>query len=177
MTTPVLHVVFNLSAAMSLRQAVRQAGRDDRVVALADDLSFGPIDPCDGDARAQWVEAALGYCGWDEVGREAAGFWTAALSGDNRRIAWMSRRSAQEYAGFLEFVWRLGDTPCQVIDLTEFALAADQTGAPISPRPVGSLGMMPTRRILENQLLDRVRDIAAKDRGAGRARGLGGLLG
>lgn len=164
MTRPVLHVVFNLSAAIAVRKALNEAGRDDQVVALPDNLSFGPINPSDGDTRAQWVRAELGYSGWEDVGREVEAFWAASLSDKNNRIAWISRRSAHEYAGFLEFVWRLGDLPCRVIDLTEVMIARDNTGAPSSPRLVGSLSMMPAYQILEGGLLDRAEALAAVNR-------------
>jgi hypothetical protein len=103
-----LHIVFNPSAAACLRDALRQSGRDERVVSLFDCLSFGPLNPPDPELRGTWVEEELGYAGWEEVVGEATSFWPEALSISNRRIAWLSRRSAQEYAGFLECLWR----PC-----------------------------------------------------------------
>jgi hypothetical protein len=45
-------------------------------------------------------------------------FWKAAVVENVRKVAWMSRRSAVEYCGFLEWLWRLGDLPCEVIDFT-----------------------------------------------------------
>jgi len=44
-----LHIVFNSSAAAGLRDALRQTGRDERVVSLFDCLSFGPINPIGSD--------------------------------------------------------------------------------------------------------------------------------
>jgi len=67
MPQPIRHVVFNTSGAASLRQALRSAGRDDDVVALMDDLSFGPIEPLDPSSRAKWVAETLGRDDWDEV--------------------------------------------------------------------------------------------------------------
>ena len=40
-----LHVVMSLSAPGSLRQALRAAGREDRVVGFPDCLACGPINP------------------------------------------------------------------------------------------------------------------------------------
>jgi hypothetical protein len=73
MTAATLHVVFNLSGAGSLRDGLRQAGRDDRVVALIDNLSFDPIAPFDAEVRCRWVEHELGY-EWDDVGAKSASF-------------------------------------------------------------------------------------------------------
>jgi hypothetical protein len=123
-----LHIVFNPSAAAGLRDALRQAGRDERVVSLFDSLSFGPINPPDPELRRTWVEEELGYTGREKVVGEATSFWPEALSISNRRIAWLSRRSAQEYAGFLEWLWRLGKEPIEVIDLTDVMVAGSKNG-------------------------------------------------
>jgi hypothetical protein len=93
MAASTLHVVFNSSAAAGLRDALREAGRDERVVSLSDCLSFGPINPPDPKLRTMWVEEELDYTGWEEVVGEATSFWPEALSISNRRIAWLSRRS------------------------------------------------------------------------------------
>jgi hypothetical protein len=168
MTVPTLHVVFNMSAAGGLRKALAQLGRHDRVAALGDDLSFGPINPPDPDLRAQWVEAELGYDNWGDIGGET--FWIAALSDQSRRIAWMSRRSAQEYAGFLEFVWRLGSSPCEVIDLTEVTvIGRHNDGEPPAPRLAVSLAFLAVPEILENNLLDRAQPLTEDMREACRA--------
>jgi Domain of unknown function (DUF1835)/Protein of unknown function len=155
-----LHIVFNPSAAGSLRDALRQAGRDERVVSLFDSLSFGPINPPDPELRRTWVEEELGYTAWEEVVGEATSFWPEALSISNRRIAWLSRRSAQEYAGFLEWLWRLGKEPIEVIDLTDVMVAGSKNG-PNTPHLAISLGILPPYQILENDLLDRREELTS----------------
>jgi hypothetical protein len=149
-----LHIVFNPSGAGCLREALRQSGRTDGVVSLFDCLSFGPINPPDPKLRTTWVEEQLGYTGWEEAVGEATSFWSEALSSNHRRIAWLSRRSTLEYAGFLEWLWRLGEEPIEVIDLTDVMVAGDEKGA-TEPRLAISLGLMPPQKILENDLLDR----------------------
>jgi hypothetical protein len=47
MTQTMLHIVFTASGVGSLRQALKNAGRDDEVISFFDDLSFGPINPPD----------------------------------------------------------------------------------------------------------------------------------
>jgi hypothetical protein len=158
MAVPTLHIVFNSSAAAGLRDALRQAGRDDRVVSLSDCLSFGPINPPDPELRGRWVEDELGYTGWEEVVGEALSFWPEALSTDGRRIAWLSRRSAQEYAGFLEWLWRLGHEPIEIVDLTD-VVVTHGTGA--ERHLAISLAMLPSHKILENKLLDRPEALTA----------------
>ena len=147
MAASTLHIVFNPSAAAGLREALRQAGRGERVVGLFDCLSFGPINPPDPELRRKWVEEELGYTGWEEVVGEATSFWSEALSIGNRRIAWLSRRSAQEYAGFLEWLWRLGEEPTEVVDLTDVMVAGNDNGT-TKPHLAMSLGLLPPHKIL-----------------------------
>ena len=86
MAASTLHIVFNSSAAAGLRDALRQAGRDERVVGLSDCLSFGPINPPDPELRREWVETELDYAGWENVVSEATSFWSTALSTSSRRV-------------------------------------------------------------------------------------------
>lgn len=61
MAASTLHIVFDPSAAASLRDALRQAGRDERVVSLSDCLSFGPINPPDPGLRTQ-LDPKMHHC-------------------------------------------------------------------------------------------------------------------
>ncbi len=54
-----LHVVFGLSAAGSLREALKRAELPDKVVGLIDDFSYGPTDPVGIKARQAFVEDVL----------------------------------------------------------------------------------------------------------------------
>jgi hypothetical protein len=148
------HVVFNPSAAGGLRDALRQAGREERVISLFDCLSFGPINPPDPRLRIQWVEKELGNTGWEEVVGKETSFWSEALSVSGRKIVWLSRRSTQEYAGFLEWLWRVGEQPIEVVDLTDVVVAGSKNG-PTEPRLAISLALLSPRTILESDLLDR----------------------
>jgi hypothetical protein len=151
------HVVFSMSAAINLRKALAQIGRRERVLAFYDDLSLGPIDPPNPVLRAQWVKSQLGCDNWGEIDRHVQAFWTAALSGRHRRVAWMSRRSAHEFAGFLEFVSRLGDAPCEFVDATDVR-------EPSSPRLGLCIALMPPQEIVETNLLDQARPLTEEMR-------------
>jgi hypothetical protein len=160
-----LHVVFNTSDAPDLAEALALAGRDDRVVAFPDNLSFGPIDPPDSAIRAAWDESELGYTGWDEITPGIQQFWAAALDVDAHCVAWMSRRSAQDYAGFLEFVRRLGDRPCDVVDLTDIIVTgAEKDGQASPPHLALSLTLLPAYQIIDGKLLDLARPLTTQDR-------------
>jgi hypothetical protein len=154
-----LHIVFTPSGAGALRDALKEAGQDDQVISLMDCLSFGPINPPDGELRRAWVEEELGYTDWEEVVIESTFFWSQALSVGDRKIAWLSRRSAQEYAGFLELLWRLGDEPFEFVDLTDVMVAEHEDGKPTTPRLAISLATLFPYQILESGLLHRAEEM------------------
>src|SRR5262245_17356021 len=107
------------------------------------------------------MEEELRCSGWEWVYAEEEAFWKAALAEDVRRVAWMSRRSAPEYCGFLEWLWRLGDRPCEVIDLTDMPVG--------SRRRAFLLGLLDAEEIATNRLWDRAEflDVSARARHPG----------
>jgi hypothetical protein len=156
-TPSILHIVFCPSAAGSLKKALHDAGRSDRVVSNFDDLALGPINPSDPQTRLRWMEEELRW-DWEWVHVEEEAFWKAALAEDFHRVVWMSRRSAPEYCGFLEWLWRLGDLPCEVIDLTDMPVG--------SRRRALSLSLLEAEEIASVRLWDRAEplDVAARER-------------
>jgi Protein of unknown function/Domain of unknown function (DUF1835) len=163
-SSDLLHVLFNSSAAGELRRALAIAGRNDRVVCSFDDLSFGPINPPDADLRARWVAEEMGYAGWQDVVAKTTQFWSEALA-PGRKVAWMSRRTTLEYAGFLEWLWRLGDEPCDVVDLTDvMVVGRGQDGKPTPPSLALSLALLPVNQILDNGLIDRAQTLTPEAR-------------
>jgi hypothetical protein len=162
-TKPVLHVLFGPSAEGSLRKGLALAGRRDQIVCLYDDLSFGPINPADADLRIRWVEEELGYTEWDDVTAATAPFMAASLSADVRPVAWFSRRDAHHYAGFLWWLWQLGDAPCDVIDVTERMVT--YSGKDGKPRPP-HLAVSPSLLLPDDMsdLLDRAAPLEAAKR-------------
>lgn len=147
---PTLHVVFNMSAAGDLRQALGRLGRRERVIGFPDNLSFGPIDPPSAPLRQAWIGYELGY-DFEEVVQMADLFWAEATSPDALPVAWVSRHDAAEYCGFLEFIWRIGDTPFRVVDFAGLEYA-NLRGEPVVAR---SLGVIPAHAIAAAGLPDR----------------------
>jgi hypothetical protein len=82
-----------------------------------------------------------------------AAFWNEALREDVRKVAWMSRRSAPEYCAFLEWLWRLGEQPCEVIDLTDMPVG--------KRRRAFSLSLLDPEEIVDDGLLDRTKHLDA----------------
>jgi hypothetical protein len=110
------------------------------------------------------VENELGWTGWDEVVSQSEAFWAAALSFSCRKVAWFSKRSAMEYAGFLQWLWRLRDTPCEIIDLTDVKIFRDREDGPSKPCFAQSLGIVPFQQIVDNDLLGRAEFLEKKQR-------------
>jgi hypothetical protein len=155
MTQTVLHFVFTASGAGCLVQALRKAGRNDQVITTFDDLSFGPIDPGDASSRAKWVESELGWTGWNDGASSPERLWDEAGFPDHRKIAWLTRRTAMEYAGFLNWLWRLGEAPCEVVDLTEVGISSPPRDDPQRPPALAiTLGMLHPGTISDNHLWD-----------------------
>jgi hypothetical protein len=153
MTQTVLHFVFTPSGAGCLNQALKAAGRDDQIIIFFDDLSFGPINPPDSSLRAKWVENELGRTGWGDITAESERFWRKAASPDYRTVAWLTRRSAMEYAGFLEWAWRMRDAPFDVVDLSNVKVSRrPEHGPPRPPALAMSLGMLHPGTISRDRL-------------------------
>ena len=156
MARTVLHFVFSPSGAGCLVQALRKAGRDDPVIASFDDLSFGPINPPDPALRNKWIEDELAQSGWIDASDAPERLWDdGGHLPNSRKIAWLTRRSAMEYAGFLDWLRRLGDAPCEVVDLSEVKVSGQPAhGAPQAPRLAISLGMLHHDTICREKLWD-----------------------
>jgi uncharacterized protein DUF3658/uncharacterized protein DUF1835 len=160
MMQTVLHIVFTVSGAGCLRQALSTAGRNEKVISSSDDLRIGPIAPDDRRSRARWMEAELGWTEWDEITASSEQFWKDACRPGNRKIAWLSRRSGRDYTGFLEWLWRLGEASCEVIDLTEVTIA----WPPHLPHPGVSLASLPPDVINDNNLCDLAKPLPNTER-------------
>lgn len=159
-----MHVAPGLSAAGTIRMATKMNGRRDEVIGLPDSLSFGPIDYVDSKVRSAWVEGVIG-CQWDDVIEESEQLWRQVLSTDKPRVLWFSRRSAMEYTGLLECVWRLGDAPYSVIDITDLPIVYRNNRREKLPPQVGACVSLITHEVmLENGLIDRATPLTAEQK-------------
>jgi hypothetical protein len=163
MTQPVCYVAFTPEGATHLREALRHAGRDERVIGFPDDLRFGPIDGDDSAQRGRWIKTELGLTGWDDIAAESNWFWQQALSSDHRMIAWFSRRSAREYVGLLKWLWRRGEKSCDVIDLTDRRLPQFSMQSSVAA-PVASLAHADFERIYDDDLFVRTEIVTVSSR-------------
>jgi hypothetical protein len=163
MTQTTAHFVFTLSGAGNLVQALRKAGRDDQVVATCHDLNFGPIDPSDPSSRAKWLENELGQIDRHDSARSERA-WNEARFPGHRKVAWFTRRSAMEYAGFLDWLWHRGDTPCDVVDLSEVELSYPPREGRSGQRILPSLALLHHDIIAHNKLWELARPLPMTER-------------
>ncbi|HXP77779.1 MAG TPA: DUF3658 domain-containing protein [Stellaceae bacterium] len=161
MPASTVHILVGESAGSSLRQALRSMKRDDCIVAMDDDLSIGPIDPAEPKARIAWMAEELGYDVDEALVGRVERFWVDALAPADRRIVWTSRRSARDYAGFLEWLWRLGDQGCEIVGLTDARFPDRCAEGPAGYLSlVISPGILSPDQIVAMGLLDRAEPLA-----------------
>jgi len=163
MTQTIAHFVFTLSGAGCLVQALRKAGPNDLVVATCHDMNFGPIDPSDPSSRAKWLENELGLIDRKDAARSGRD-WDEARFPGHRKVAWLTRRSAMEYAGFLDWLWHRGDTPCDLVDLSEVKVFYGPEHGPRPPRLAISLALLHHDTIAHNKLWDLVEPLPMTER-------------
>jgi hypothetical protein len=144
-------------------------GQHEQVVALADNFSYGPVNPADASSRMRWVYDFGDYddADIDQDVNEIEDFWRQALSPCHRLVAWVSRRSTADYAGFLEWLWRLGDGEAYVVDVTELHIMSRRDGR---RQRVTGTGEITAAEMVGQGLLDAGRPIAAAQRVRDRAR-------
>ena len=151
--------------------ALRQSKRRDKIVAYPDCLVFGPIDPPESPERREWIGRELG-AGAGELRRLQArtdAFWRTALHADARCIVWYSRRSAQEYSGFLEWVRRKGDQAYDVVDLSDDEIEYSGREGEVRRAPMLSLAMVDPDRMSIGEFLARAQPLSAQTLEAHRA--------
>jgi hypothetical protein len=164
MTQTIAHFVFTVSGAGCLVQALRKAGRDDLVVTTCHDMNLGPIDPSDPSSRAKWLENELGRNDRKDAARSERD-WDEARFQGHRKVAWLTRRSAMEYAGFLDWLWHRGDTPCDLVDLSEVKISHPQEFDPSRPRALPmSLALLHHDIIAHNNLWDLAEPLPMTER-------------
>jgi uncharacterized protein DUF3658/uncharacterized protein DUF1835 len=162
MSEATLHVVFSDSAARLLRPALRKVDPWGRVLAFPDDLGFGPINPPDPQARLAWMKQQLRVPAedWDRLPAKTNAFWSIALAPRGRIVVWASRRTVMEYAGFLEWIWRLGEHPYRVVDLTDVETEWQMPDGTVRTGRVTSLGLLEPDQIEIDRFLGRARALS-----------------
>ena len=74
-----IHVTLGHARAGDVRNALRLLGREERVIGLSKDLTFGPISLLDPDSRQEWIGTVLRYEPGEEPD-EAEEPWAEATS-------------------------------------------------------------------------------------------------
>jgi hypothetical protein len=164
MTQTIVHFVFTASGAGCLVQALRKAGRDDQIVVTDHGLNVGPIDPSDPEARAKWLESELGLIARKDAPRSERS-WDESRFPGHRKVAWLTRRSAMEYAGFLDWLWHRDDTPFDLVDLSEAKISyPEEHGSTASEPWPGSIALLGPETIAHNKLWDLAAPLQTTER-------------
>jgi hypothetical protein len=165
MDNEILHVTFGDSAYAALRLALLKAKRDEEIITLVDSLSFGPIDTLSQEERLMWMETELGFEREQGFEKRVYDFWGKLLTDKRHKVIWTSRRSAMDYTGFLECLWRLGGEPCSVVDLTNVQVSSrDDDGNLIPPTLAICLPFLDEETIIASGIFDRAVEISVSDR-------------
>jgi hypothetical protein len=164
MTQTIAHFVFTLSGAGNLVQALRKAGRYDQVVATWHHLNVGPLDPSDPVARAKWLEKEIGRVEPEDTAPSERA-WNETRFPGHRKVAWLTRRSAMEYAGFLDWSWHRKDAPFDVVDLSGVMISPSlELGPPRESFLAVSLNYLHPANIGHNQLWDLAKPLSPNER-------------
>jgi hypothetical protein len=161
MTQTIVHFVFAPTGAGNLRKAVRADGRDDQVVLTWHKLNIGPIDRSDSAARWRWSEEREFGWGNPDDRPPSERDWDDSRFPGHRKVAWFSRRSAEEYAGFLDWLWHRGDIPLDVIDLSEVIVTPSP---PQEPFLAASMALLHEEHIRNNKLWDLAKPLPMEER-------------
>jgi hypothetical protein len=162
MSFDVLHVVPSRSAAGTVRRALESLGSSEKVVPIGDHLGYGPIG-VDAGTRRAWLQENLG-AGYGEEADRAAIAWNDALAPDRFPIIWNCRSDAGDFAGFLEFVSRIGNRSFGIIDATGLAVEDIGIGAEAL-----ALGLLSEKNIVAHDLPNRRSTLSSKEINEARA--------
>jgi hypothetical protein len=161
----ITYIAFGMRGAGSLRAALKQAGRRDRVVRPWDDLSLGPIDPPEPKTRWAWAKRELGLFPYSQyLFAKKNNTWDIALSWGVRRVAWVACRWSREFCGFLEWLWRLGDEPCDIVDLHDVEVDQRHRDGTVEHNSVPCLAALSSEQIFDHVLWDLARPLTSERR-------------
>ena len=152
-----LHAVFDRAASGCLKQVLGSPRRDG-IIWLDDDLSIGPIDRTDGEARTRWLQEQFGRDAFEQAANIDR-FWSEIASAENRIVAYVSRRNAREHAALLELVRRRGAAPLEVVDVTDLEITGPD-GSPDLEKTLGIAELAP-EQMIERKLLDSAAPLSA----------------
>ena len=132
-----IHILFDSSAAGTLRQVLFDRGVRQKVVDLTDTLDLGPISSGNFEDREAWFEHHIpGSIGdWDWIAEHVAEF-RRKLAADADRLIWIAPRSAAEQSGLYWFLAEFGAADARVI-VADYPLRDAWRGEP--PHSLGGL--------------------------------------
>ena len=115
---------------------------------------MGPIGNAGYRERAYALDDILIY-DMHDLRDQIEDFWTQALDASDERIVWLSRWSAQEYCGFLQWLYRNGDGWFRLADLSDVTIPVPN--APYRQVPVKCASLVRAEEFADNALWDLAR--------------------
>jgi len=111
------HLAFGMSDAAALRRALVARDPEVRVVPLPNDMALGPINPPSPALRRGWykqlrLDEEAELVDWWEAS------WEKATALSSTLYIWFCRTNANHNASLHEFIWRRGNRPVRLIDVS-----------------------------------------------------------
>ena len=111
------HLAFGMSDAASLRRALVANDPEVRVFPLPNDMALGPINPPSPALRRGWykqlrLDDEADLVDWWEAS------WEKATALSSTLYVWFCRTNANDNASLHEFIWRRGNQPVRLIDVS-----------------------------------------------------------
>jgi len=140
-----IHILFDSSAAGTLRQVLFDRGVRQKVVDLTDTLDLGPISSGNFEDREAWFEHHIpGSIGdWDWIAEHVAEF-RRKLAADADQLIWITPRSAADQSGLYWFLAQFGAADARMI-VADYPLHDAWRGEPpdslgqLQPEAIGEL--------------------------------------
>jgi hypothetical protein len=150
-----IHVLFNSSAAGTLRQLLSARGLRHRVVDLTDALDFGPISTGSFEDRETWLDHYVpsGIGSWDWLAEHVDEF-RDRVAADSERLIWIAPSSASEQSGLYWYLAQFGGAGAQLI-VADYPVRDAWRGEP--PYGLGAL-----QQASMGELLDECHRLPAK---------------
>ncbi len=132
-----IHVLFDSSAAGTLRQLLFHRGVRQRVVDLTETLDWGPISTGIFEAREAWLDrhSPNDFGGWGWIAEHVVEF-RKKVAATAERLIWIAPRSATEQAGLYWYLSQFGGVGARMI-VADYPLRGAWRGEP--PLRLGEL--------------------------------------
>lgn len=143
-----LHLAFDQPSARSISDALAIMRRPEPVIALVDNLSYGPIRDQTLARRRDFYDEEWAYELDTDFWADVARFWADATVGDHV-VAWFSSRCVRELTGLMQLV-HLRTAPVSFVNVADLVVSESERDALVS----SSMAFVSPREIVSRGLID-----------------------